>query len=196
MSIVNLVSGGIDSTLISVMLKEEEIPTFPLFIDYGQKAREMEWAACQAVHVKLNLPQPKKVDIAGFGQLIESGLTVNTKDIVEDAFTPGRNLLFLLIASAYAYQVGANGVAIGLLSEQYSLFPDQSMNFIEEAHRTITLALGKGIEIVTPLSEFSKADVLALAKERNIIDTYSCHSGQSVPCGNCISCLEILKAKI
>ena len=35
MSIVVLASGGLDSTLISVMAEEEGVETFPLFIDYG-----------------------------------------------------------------------------------------------------------------------------------------------------------------
>ena len=33
MSVVNLVSGGLDSTLIAVMMREEGIEQFPLFID-------------------------------------------------------------------------------------------------------------------------------------------------------------------
>ena len=33
--IVTLVSGGIDSTLMSMMAQEEGIALFPLFIDYG-----------------------------------------------------------------------------------------------------------------------------------------------------------------
>lgn len=190
MSMVNLVSGGLDSTLISVMAAEEGIPTFPLFIDYGQRAVEQEWIACKNVHSRFGLPIPVRVDLSGFGQIIVSGLTSTNKDIRRDAFTPGRNLLFLVIGSAYAWQVGANAVAIGLLSEQFSLFPDQTGDFIANAEKTIQLALGKGIRVVTPLSEFSKADVISLARQRGIDGTYSCHAGKEVPCGKCISCLE------
>ena len=50
MSFVNLVSGGLDSTLIGVMAQEEHITHFPLFIDYGQRAAAKEWATCQVVH--------------------------------------------------------------------------------------------------------------------------------------------------
>lgn len=191
MSIVNLVSGGLDSTLVGVLLKEQCIQTHPLFIDYGQRAAEREWNACLTLHDKYELPSPERVDLSGFGKLIISGLTSESRDVRAEAFTPGRNFLFILIGASYAYQVGANAVSIGLLSEQYSLFPDQRKDFVKLAEQSIRCALDKAVKIVTPLFEFSKADVVALAKQRDIAGTYSCHEGKEKPCGHCISCLEV-----
>lgn len=190
MSLVNLVSGGLDSTLVGVLAREEGVKVFPLFIDYGQRAREKEWETCQLVHAKLGLPTPTRMDLSGFGRVIRSGLTSEELDVKSDAFTPGRNLMFLLMGSAYAYQVGASTVSVGLLAERFSLFPDQRSEFIEQAERTIEVALGRRITVVTPLAEFSKADVVTLAQEKGIVGTYSCHAGGSQPCGQCISCLE------
>ena len=190
MSIVNLVSGGLDSTLVGVLAREEGAETFPLFIDYGQRAATKEWEACQWVHKQLDLSGPARMDISGFGTLIHSGLTNPDLDVKEDAFTPGRNFIFLLMGSAYAYQVGASSVSIGLLSEQFSLFPDQRSDFIEQAERSIEVAMGRKIEIVTPLAEFSKADVVNLSAQKGISGTYSCHAGEREPCGQCIACLE------
>jgi len=126
MSFVNLASGGVDSTLIGVMAKEEGIEHFPLFIDYGQRAARKEWESCRLVHDALGLPAPTRMDLSGFGRLIASGLTREELDVKANAFTPGRNLMFLLMGSAYAYQQGASSVAIGLLTEEFSLFPDQN----------------------------------------------------------------------
>ena len=190
MSLVTLVSGGLDSTLISVLAKEEHLTQYPLFIDYGQKARHKEWQVCQHVHSALNLPMPTKMDLNGFGNIIKSGLTDPQLDIKKDAFTPGRNLIFLVMASAYAYQMKASSISIGLLSEQFSIFPDQTDEFILNAERTIALALGYKINILTPLRNFSKHDVINLAQKKGITGTYSCHSGNDTPCGKCISCLE------
>lgn len=190
MSMVNLVSGGLDSTLVGVLAFEEALETHPLFIDYGQRAVQKEWEACQMVHEQLGLPEPVKMDMSGFGHVIHSGLTSEQMDVKEDAFTPGRNLLFLLAGSAYAYQVGASKVSIGLLSELFSLFPDQRSEFIECAEAAIEAALGRRIKVLAPLSEFSKPDVIKLATEKGIYGTYSCHAGGSEPCGHCIACLE------
>src|SRR5690606_27540133 len=146
-----LVSGGLDSTMIGLMAKEDNIGHFPLFIDYGQRAAAKEWATCQVVHGQLGLPKPTKMDVSGFGQVIASGLTNSGMDVKNDAFTPGRNLLFLLMGSAYAYQVGASSVAIGLLAEQFSLFPDQRRSFLVHAEQAIEAALGRQIKVLTPL---------------------------------------------
>ena len=63
MSFVNLVSGGLDSTLVGVMAKEEGVEHFPLFIDYGQRAARKEWETCKLVHNALDLPAPTRMDL-------------------------------------------------------------------------------------------------------------------------------------
>lgn len=190
MSIVTLVSGGLDSALMALLVKEEKIDQFPLFIDYGQICREQEFKACNIIHRNLGLPRPVIMNVRGFGALISSGLTDPNKRVNEDAFLPGRNLLFLLAGSAYAYQTNSKAVAIALLSERNCIFPDQTEVFIDRAQETIDLALGRDIKIIAPLMQLSKAEVLRLAAKKGISNTYSCHSGTETPCGKCISCIE------
>lgn len=190
MSIVTLVSGGLDSTLVARLGQEEGVRQFPLFIDYGQRSRDRELAACQRAMAHLNLPQPEVANLAGYGGLIRSGLTDPSKRVLEDAFTPGRNMLFLLTASAYAYQVGADAVSIGLLHEDTSLFPDQTSDFLRDAECTISASMGREIKVLAPLAAFHKAEVVALASDKGIRDTYSCHVGAEEPCGECIACNE------
>lgn len=172
---------------------EEQIP---IFIDYGQLAREKEWLACKRVLKESNLPEPIRIDLSGYGKLMSTGITDSTKHIHDDAFLPGRNLLFLVVAGSYAHYKGAKKVAIGLLSEKFHLFPDQTERFIVNANIAINEALNDNIAIVTPLINFTKSDVIALAKHHGlpINETYSCHSGEEKYCGKCISCLEIINS--
>ncbi len=195
MRTVPLVSGGFDSTLMSLLAHEEGIELFPLFIDYGQLGVEKEWGACQQLHAEFGLPIVTRMNLAGFGRTIPSGLTDESLRINEDAFLPGRNLLFVLAGAAYAFKVQADSIALGLLDPKYHLFPDQNTEFVEECERMIKLAIGKSISILTPLIEFSKSDVLAMAATRGIRNAYSCHAGGDIPCGVCIACLEIINAK-
>lgn len=190
MSVVTLVSGGLDSTLVAKLTQEEGITQYPLFIDYGQRSRDKELAACRLAMSRLELPEPEVADLSGFGMLIHSGLTDSKLDIVEDAFTPGRNMLFILMAGAYAYQVGAEAISIGLLNESTSIFPDQTLAFLRDAENIITTCMNRKINVLAPLTEFYKADVVAIAKEKGIRDTYSCHMGKNEPCGVCIACDE------
>lgn len=193
--LVTLVSGGIDSTVMSIMAKEQDFEIYPLFIDYGQLGAKLEWQACTYNHSKHKLPKPQKMVLKGFGKVIRSGITDRKLRIKEDAFLPGRNSLFLLAAASYAYQKKSQNIAIGLLSERFKLFPDQSTDFIQTAEKFLFSELDYKIKILTPLMRFNKAEVMKIAKAKKINKTYSCHAGNSVPCGKCISCLEIKKAQ-
>ncbi len=195
MGLVTLVSGGIDSTLMSVMAQEEGVSLFPLFVDYGQLAAAKEWEACKRLHERHGLPRVTRMDLSGFGETIPSGITDPRLRINEDAFLPGRNLLFVLAGAAHAFRVHANSVAIGLLDPAQHLFPDQTREFADVCQAMIETAMGKRIRVVTPLIEFSKSDVLAMASSRGLGDTYSCHAGGDIPCGVCVACVEIANAE-
>lgn len=190
MSIVTLVSGGLDSTLVVRLALEEGVKQHPLFINYGQRSLARELAACRMALTSLGLEGPVVADLSGYGNLIRSGLTDPSLHVVNDAFTPGRNMLFLLTASAYAYQVSADAVSIGLLHEDTCLFPDQTSSFLRHAESMCRACIGSDIKILAPLSMFHKHEVVALAREKGIRDTYSCHIGGEVPCGECIACNE------
>ncbi len=195
MSVVTLVSGGMDSSLMALLAHEDGIQQYPLFIDYGHLAAEREWKACRVLHKRLGLPKPTRMDLHGFGRTIPSGLTDHSRRLNEDAFLPGRNLLFLLAGASYAYSKNANGLMIGLLSDAYKIFPDQSASFIKDSEKTIELALGCRIRVLAPLMQLTKVEVLELLKKWGIVGTYSCHAGKARPCGVCVSCQEILNAK-
>lgn len=190
MSIINLVSGGLDSTLVAYLAVEQGIEQHPLFIDYGQRARNRELAACRAAMKSLGLPPPEVADLSGYGRLIHSGLTDTRLRVFEDAYTPGRNTLFLLTAAAYAVQRGADAISIGLLNEDTSLFPDQTSAFLREAEAFLERAVARPIRVIAPLAAFHKSDVIQLAAEKGVSNTYSCHLGEAEPCGACIACNE------
>jgi 7-cyano-7-deazaguanine synthase len=190
MSLVTLTSGGLDSTLMAAVIQEAGLEQFPLFIDYGQRNRDMELNACKRNFERHSLPAPEVAELPGFGKLIPSGLTDVGLRLFEDAFLPCRNLLFLLVGAAYAYKKGAHGVAIGLLDESQALFPDQTRGFLDEAESLLSRAVGSPIKVVAPFIAMPKSAVYEEAVRRGISGTYSCHSGSSVPCGVCIACRE------
>ncbi|MCK5602273.1 7-cyano-7-deazaguanine synthase [Candidatus Pacearchaeota archaeon] len=193
---ISLVSGGLDSTLMVAFLKEEGFSQLPVFIDYGQLAADIEWKTCKSIFRKLNLPLPIKVNFHEFGGIVKSGITDSSKNMVKEAFLPGRNLLFIVIGGSIAVNRDYDFVSIGLLDETYSLFPDQKQQFIASVEKTLYESFDRKIRVLVPLIEFSKMDAIILAQDLgiNIDDTYYCHKGERMPCGECISCKERLNA--
>ncbi len=190
MSIVTLVSGGLDSTVMALLAKEEGLTQYPLFIDYGQLSRDKELEACQINFRRYGLPEPRVISLSGYGALLSSGITDSSKHIWNDAFLPCRNLMFVTVGAAYAFQCGAASVGIGLLDDAFSLFPDQTRGFLTEAEALLSRTLAKSMRLVAPLMSFSKADVIEFAKASGITGTYSCHAGTETPCGKCVACRE------
>jgi 7-cyano-7-deazaguanine synthase len=195
MSVVPLVSGGLDSTLMSLLADEEGLAQYPLFIDYGQRSAAIEWRVCRKLLSENGLPRPRRMRLQGFGQLVPSGLTWQSRRLNEDAFLPGRNTLFLLAGTAYAYGLNADAVTIGLLSEESHLFPDQTAAYLERAEAFLSVAVGRRIALVAPLMHLTKADVLDMVRAKGLKGTYSCHSGRRRPCGRCVSCIEIKRSR-
>ena len=196
MSLVVLMSGGIDSSVAAALAVDEGIDVIPVFINYGQRAFEREYAASKWVCVKLGLESPLVVDLSGYGAAIPSGLTRTDMDLNEDAFLPGRNLLMLLAGASVAFSKGAAGVVIGLLDESVAIYPDQTSSFVQKAEEAIRAALGETISVLTPLITLPKGTVIRLAREHGLTETYSCHSGDAVPCGVCVACLEIITSVV
>jgi len=85
MSIVLLSSGGLDSTLSAVLAAEQKIEIHPLFVDYGQIAKDRELEACLTLYKTFGLPEPKVVSVHDFGSLFPSGLTNNNYHIFNNA---------------------------------------------------------------------------------------------------------------
>lgn len=194
MRVVTLSSGGIDSSIMMQLLKEKDCKLFPLFIDYGQLAADAEWKACKRICQHLNL-EVERMDVSNFGRLIPSGLTNPDLDIESEAFLPTRNLLLLTLGAAYGYVKSAYVIAIGLLSNP--IFPDQTQEFVDDAQRTISRALGLDISVLTPLISLNKFDAILLARKHRLPleYAYSCHLGNKQACGECISCKERIAAE-
>ena len=181
---------------MAVLTQDEGLTQSPLFIDYGQLGRERELHACLTNFRAHGLPTPAVASLGGFGALLPSGLTDATKRIFEDAFLPCRNVMFLTVGAAYAYQRGATSVGIGLLDEAFSLFPDQTRGFLSDTEVLLSRSLGRPMKMVAPLMSFAKADILQIAKARGISGTYSCHAGTETPCGVCVACREYIGLEV
>lgn len=174
-------------TLLAVQQGHE---VFPLFIDYGQKAKDREYSAMISCFKTLGLPVPKVIDVSGYGAMVPSGLTSSEKDTYSEAFLPCRNLMFLTLGAAYGYEVGADTIAVGLLHDDTIVFPDQTSDFVKDAEALLTKSIGRQMKVLAPLKHMNKADVVGLAKKLGVSGAYSCHEGTEKPCGKCIACRE------
>ena len=201
-----LLSGGQDSTTCLYWSIErfsrENVRS--VSFDYGQRHRiELDCAATIAVHAgipHLCLPIDTFAALGG-DALTDPALDVRTELDQEtglpNTFVPGRNIIFLTFAAAYAYQQGVRHIVAGVAQTDYSGYPDCREQTITSLQQTIRLGMEFDVEIHTPLMHRSKKETVELACRLGALDamaeTQTCYEGARPPCGECPAC--VLRAK-
>lgn len=202
---VVLLSGGLDSTTALAMASESKQDIVALTFDYGQKhGKEVESAREVARHYGVKRHIIMELDI---GRYLDSSLTDkaqsvpvdglerNGPDGIPNTYVPGRNIVFLSVASAIAEGMAADSIVIAANAVDYSGYPDCTPEFIEAFQRTLAVGTKRGVggrpvRIEAPLLMMTKADIVREAVRLGApLDlTWSCYKGEEKACGICDSC--------
>jgi len=217
---VIILSGGLDSTTCMGIAQEAGYELYPITFDYGQRHKiELENARQVARHYGV-ADRHKVIKLDFLKEFGGSALTDESLDVpdmtkpkeergdaaaekeseVPITYVPGRNLLFLSIATSYAEVTEAEAIYIGVNALDYSGYPDCRPEFIRKVEEVMALATRVGVEggpirIETPLSEWTKAEIIRQGMKLDVPYhlTTSCYNGQEEACGVCDSCRLRLK---
>ena len=205
---VVLLSGGLDSSTVLAIAKNQGFEPYAMSFRYGQR-HKIEVERAKDVANKMGVARHIIVDIdlrAFGGSALTSDIEVPKDRPLADmshgipvTYVPARNTIFLSYALAWAEVLGANDIFVGVNALDYSGYPDCRPEFIEAYERMANLATKAGVEgtqklkIHTPLIQMTKAEIikagLSLGVDYSI--TSSCYDPGSngEPCGKCDSCL-------
>lgn len=145
------------------------------------------------------------------GALASIGQTAMIEDVaiemgangLPNTFVPGRNILFLTLASAVAYRRGLRHIVTGVCETDYSGYPDCRDDTIKATQVALNLGMEARFALHTPLMWIDKAGTWAMAMEHggrdlvNLINhgTHSCYVGNHATrhdwgfgCGECPAC--------
>lgn len=170
-----LFSGGQDSTTCLFWAKQQFEKVEALGFKYGQK-HEVELMQAKIIAEKAGVPF-QIIDITGL--LTGSALTEHDKDVsaqhelnskLPASFVPGRNAVFLTIATSYAFTKGITDIVGGMCQADFSGYPDCRRVFVDSLQTTMSLALENDVRIHTPLMYKSKAEAWKLAYELGVLD--------------------------
>lgn len=193
-----VLSGGQDSTTCLFWAKQRYDSIETITFDYGQRHKiEIECAKKIADIAKVpNILIPiDSFHVLGGNSLTEEAIPVKNEsnpDGLPNTFVPGRNLIFLTFAAAYAYKKGINHIITGVCETDYSGYPDCRKSTMEALETSISLGMARPFKIITPLMFLSKADSIKLAKEVGALEalaySHTCYNGSFPPCETCPSC--------
>ena len=196
-----VLSGGQDSTtcLYWAVDRFGRANVSSITFDYGQKHRiELDCArdvAAAAGVTNVCLPIDTFAALGG-DALTDASIAVSdeTDDETElpVTFVPGRNLIFLTFAAAYAYRHDIRHLVTGVAQTDYSGYPDCREETIAALQNAITLGMDREFTVHTPLMHRSKRETVELAVQLGGLEamalTHTCYNGRRPPCGECQAC--------
>ena len=176
--IVVLHSGGLDSTVCLHMAVSRGHDVVSIGVNYNQHHHiELDYAAKQCARLGI---ERKVISVAWDkpARVIPMNRSVDEiKSGVSVAFLPGRNGIFLMLASAEAAGIGAQEVWTGINSVDFSGYPDCRAEFVDSFQRMLNFAIPKGPRVVAPLQTKSKRQIAKMAERFGLkqTDTWSCY---------------------
>jgi len=199
---VVLLSGGQDSTTCLFWALDNFKEVSALNILYGQRHKiETEAAKKIATIAEVDLQEIHADQIfktLGNSGLIDTESNISSKHKTDPSlpasFVPGRNIMFLTIAAAWAYSKGINDIVTGVCQTDYSGYPDCRDNTIKSVQVALSLGLNKDIIIHTPLMWMTKAETVKMAATMSpgcwdaLAYSHTCYEGKVPPCKKCPAC--------
>ncbi len=208
---VVLLSGGLDSTTVLAMARQQGYRCYCLSFAYGQRqAIELTRARDNAVryqaerHLILELGLDKIGGSALTGNIavpkntpLSQGNDRATGEIPV-TYVPGRNTIFLAYAMAWAEVVGAWDIFLGVNAMDYSGYPDCRPEYLEAFSHLANLATRAGVSgggkfaIHAPLLAMTKKEIVLAGTALGVdyAKTHSCYDPDpdGLACGACDAC--------
>lgn len=196
-----VLSGGQDSTTCLYWALDRFGPgnVSAITFDYGQRHR-IELDCARNVADRAGVPHTC-LPIDTFSALGGDALTddaVAVRDETDastglpNTFVPGRNLVFLTFAAAWAWPRSIGNLVTGVAQTDYSGYPDCRETTLASLQETLRLGMESEIVVHAPLMHLSKKDTVLLAERLGALDamalTHTCYNGERPPCGHCPAC--------
>lgn len=209
-------SGGQDSATALAWALQRYRHVETIAFDYGQR-HAVELGARIALRREFSrrlpalagaLGEDAIVDIKGLGDISETALTRETEIYTAEnglptSFVPGRNLVFLAMAAAYAYRRDLGVMVAGMCETDFSGYPDCRRDTLDAQMTALSLGMDADFRLETPLMRLSKSDTWALAAQiggETLVEiilehSHSCYIGDrsqrhawGYGCGVCPAC--------
>ena len=214
-------SGGQDSTTCLAWALERFSSVSTIGFSYGQR-HDVEMTCRKNVLSRIRridgswdqrLQHDEVLEIGLFNEIGGTALTEEVEikmgeNGLPTTFVPGRNLVFLTAAAAYAYRQGIRHIILGVCETDFSGYPDCRDDTIKAMQVALNLGMESRFVVHTPLMWIDKAATWKMANElagKSFVDlvrehTHTCYMGDRTElhswgygCGSCPAC--VLRAK-
>ncbi len=192
-----LLSGGLDSAILLVRLLAEGRTVQPFYIRSHLRWEPEELAATRALLAEHAQPGLRALVVLEMpvADLYAEHWSITGRDVPdgstpdEAVYLPGRNALLILKAALWCVLNEVPQLALATLAS--NPFADATDEFFAKFERMVAVATGRAIRVWRPFDQLHKTEVMALAHEMSLVNTFSCLdpiAGRA--CGRCNKCHE------
>ena len=171
MKAICLLSGGMDSSTLAYVAKDQGYEIYALHVNYGQRTERRELQSAKTIAKLLDAKEFIEVNLGYLSQFGDSSLTDRSIEVEEfdesragipNTYVPFRNANLLSIATSFAESRKAETIFIGVQSLDYSGYPDCRPQFIEAFQKVVDTGTRDDthIRLLTPFISMTKKDIL------------------------------------
>lgn len=185
-----LLSGGLDSTALTFLLR----PELAFVVDYGQVCAAAEIVAAQAVAEEIGVPLSV---IRADCRQIGSGALAGQEQLPispSEEWWPYRNQLLATLAGGSAVRAGISRLIFGSVATD-AFHADGRAEFFEALDNLFRSQEG-GLRVEAPALHMTTPELIRQSKIplRLLYWTHSCFQSYAFACGRCRGCLKHMAA--
>ena len=181
MSVLVLLSGGLDSIALAAQAHKRAELAGCLFYDWGQAASSEEKLACKL------WCEPNGVPLLSAWLELDA-LTMNKGS--GPRVVPARNMAFVAAAIGHAKSFGAVEIWYGATLDDAPDYYDCRIEWVERMNAVL---IPEGVRVRAPFIGNTKAEVVKIARDLGVAvgHTFSCYQPGpfGAPCSVCASCV-------
>lgn len=195
-------SGGLDSTVLFSLMREEGYEVYALSVNYGQRHARGELQAADKILLTLKVEEYRVLDLRSLRHIMlgssqtDASIEVPEGHYAEESMkatvVPNRNMILLALATAWAISLKAERVAYAAHAGDHTIYPDCRPRFVAKMDEAIKHCDWSPPVLYTPFVRSTKADIVCLGNDLGspLELTYSCYKGREKHCGKCGTCNE------
>jgi len=193
-------SGGLDSCVTTAIAAQDyDLALF--HANYRQRTEKRELKSFEDVADFYDVKKRLVIDFSHLSKIGGSSLTdwnmkVNVANFsnksIPNSYVPFRNANLLSACISWGEVINASAIFVGAVNEDSSGYPDCRPEFFAAFEKMAQIGTkpGTNINIITPVINLSKKEIVLKGKELNapLHLTWSCYQNEDKACGICDSC--------
>src|SRR5579883_1474306 len=192
-----LVSGGVDSAVLTIDLLKSFRRVFPIYVRFGLRWEDVELAGLRTFLdatarpglMPLTVLDEPITDVYGSHWSTGSSSVPGSETPDEAVYLPGRNVLLAAKAAVWCRLRDVGSLAFGCLGA--NPFPDSTPAFFDALQSALNLAMDGHLRLLRPFDRLKKSEVLLRGEDLPLHLTFSClNPVDGRHCGACNKCAE------